>query len=781
MNSLIQDLRYAARMLFKNPGFTAVAVLTLAIGIGGTTAVFSVVHGVLLRPLPYGEPDRLVTVSVRRTSIRASARIPEGADWPEQQRVFQEILQYGTVPLTLIGADEPEVLRPPAVPVTFTDFLQVQPWMGRGLAPEDFADPASVALVSYGFWRQRFGGDPDAIGAELQTDRGVLTVIGVMPSGFSFEPIGSNPADLWIPAEPGGGFVTIARLNPGVSVEAALAEVRGIVERLKEEYPGSPDREVQVTSLMDEAIGADWGRVLMLFLGAVAFVLVIGVANVANLTLARGVGRRREMAIRSAVGSTRVRLVRQLLVESGLISVLGGVLGVLMAYWGLRSIVVELPPGFPRVQEIGIDANVLVFTLATVLLAGLAFGIMPAVGFSAPALDRVLKEGSRGTTESPGRGRFRSALITGEVALAAILLTGGLLLAKSFVELMGTPLGINIENVITATPTLPATKYDTAARIAFLNELAERLRLRPDVEAVSVANMRGMAVDQRLSLTVDGAAPMLSRDELVPVLMADPEIFRIFGIFITSGRAFEEDESAAVVTESFVRRFFPDRNPIGQVIDTPNPVTTIVGIVPDFRHSGLAEEPVPTMISSSGTFRASVLVKFLENSSVVMDAIRSEVRAMDMEVIVNQATLEQLFNDSDAVSEPRFRTAILGGFAAVALLLALVGISGVTAYAAAQRSHEVGIRMALGGTRSEIMGMMLRRAMTPVLLGVVVGILGAFGLSRFITSYLYEVSPSDPGVIAAASLTLVLAATVVTWIPLRRSTTIDPMIALRYE
>lgn len=785
MHILRQDLSYAARLLVRNPAFSVAAILTLAIGIGGVTSIFSVVHGVMLRPLPYGDPEGLVEVSVNPTSLPTSrgARIPPEADWPFRQRVFEEVLEYRTVTTFLVGQGEPEIQFVPRVPVTFLDFLRVQPLLGRGFVAEDASDPPTVALISYGFWRERLGGDPNVLGTEIRTERATLTIVGVMPPGFSFEPIGDSPVDLWIPRAPGGarGFATVARLAPGVTVEAAAAELTGIVTTLESEYPGSAQREVRVTGLLDATIGADWSLVLMLFLGAVGFVLVIAVANTANLMLARGVGREREIAIRSAIGSTRCRLIRQLLVESVLLSLLGGVLSVGIAFWALRVIVAALPPGFPRVQDIAIDGEVLGGTLAMVLLAGIAFGIGPALSFSAPALDRALKEGSGRTTDSGWHRRFRSALVAGEVALATILLIGGLLLARSFVQLMGTPLGMEIENVVSATVTTPAVRYDANRRRALLGDLAERLRSRPDVVAVSQSNLRGMGVGSDLKFTI-GDEAAASIDGVTSVLEGGPEIFQVLGIGLTSGRAFREAEvTAVVVTESFVDRYFPGQDPLGRRIGLGGDLATIVGVSRDFRQSGPTEEPVPTVIMPSETFVMSLLVKVRGDPRALMDGIRSEVRGRDPALVLSQTTLEDSLYALDAVSQPRFRTAVLGAFAAIALLLALVGIASVTAYSAARRGREVGIRIALGGTRTGIRRMMLAQAMTPVLIGVLVGIIGASALTGLISSYLYEVGPADPAVFAAASLALLLTATVAAWLPLRRSTAAEPMVALHHE
>jgi len=775
---LLRDMRIGGRMLLGTPGFTAMTLLTLTLGIGGVTAVYSVVHAVLLQPLPYGEPGRLVRVEVEGPRF-VSWDVPPELDWPGRQRVFEDLFSYEELDLEL--TDGPEV-RALAVPRNFTRVLRVEPALGRSFSASDSSeDPPTVVLLNYSFWRGALGGDPGIVGRRIETGGGGLTVLGVMPAGFRFEPLAPEPADLWVLSVPEYHEEWIARLRPGVAEDDAVGEMTRIVEDMEAEYPGSDEREVTVLSLVDAAVGADWRRALMLFLGAVTLVLVIAVANTANLMLARGIGREHEMAVRSVVGSTRSQLLRHLLIESLLVGVLGGAGGVLLARLALGWIVSGLPPQLPRLEDIAIDGGVLVFALAAALLSGLAFGILPALSVSLPRFDHVLKEGSRTATESRWRRRLRSGLVASEVALAMVLLTGGLLLARSFVELVGTPLGMNIENVIAAMPELPG--YDRANRTAFLEEIADRLEARPDVEAVSPANMRGMAVDTRMAIEVDGQLIQpRSMEDLVPTLVANADVFEILGIPIASGRAFEEGESAAVVSESFVEKFFPGRNPLEQEIGglAAEPLR-IVGVVPDFRLAGLDTASEPAILAPVGYPQYSLLVRVRDDPAPVMSDIQTIVREMDPEVVVSQTTLVDSLYASDAVSDPQFRTTVLGAFAAVALTMGLAGISGVTAYTAARRRQEVGIRIALGATRTRIVIQMLRQAMTPVFAGVFVGMLGALGLTRLISGYLYEVSPTDPIAFALAALILTVTALVAACLPLTRATAVEPVTALRHQ
>jgi putative ABC transport system permease protein len=623
------------------------------------------------------------------------------------------------------------------------------------------------------------GGNPDVVGQILETDIGDLTILGVMPAEFRFEPLDPAPADLWVLSEPDGDVDWIARLRAGVDEGDAASELRSIVDDMEDEYPGSAEREIEVLSLVDAAVGTDRRHALMLFLGAVTLVLGIAVANTANLMLARGIGREHEMAVRAVTGSTRMQLVRQLLVECLLLGILGGTAGVMLASQILGLIVSGLPPQLPRLADVAINGSVLAFALGAAIVSGLVFGMLPALSVSLPRFDQLLKENSRTATESRWRRRLRSGLVASEVALAMVLLTGGLLLARSFVELVGTPLGMDIENVIAVMP----SGYDNSRRIASLEELAARLEARPDVEAATMANMRGMRVDMRMVIEVDGQRiEPRSMEDLVPTLAASPKIFGILGIPIASGRAFEEGEDAVVVSESFIEKFFPGRNPLEQVIGglAAEPLR-IVGVVPDFRLGGLDTASEPTIVAPGFTLQSSVLFRVRENPARVMRDLRAIVREMDPEAVVDQTTLVDSLYASDAVSDPQFRTAVLGTFAGLALAMGLAGISGVTAYTAGRRRHEVGIRIALGATRTVVVIQMLREAMRPVLAGITVGTLAALGLTRLISAYLYETSPTDPAMFALAVLILTLTALIAAWVPLTRATAIEPVAALRHQ
>lgn len=779
-----RDVKHALRSLRRNPAFTTTAIVTLALGIAATTIVFSVVNSVLLRPLPFSEPDRVVRLALTRRTIqngvRFTAFVPSEDDWPVRQRVFEDILGYGWEGFYLTGGDQSVRGFGLNVPIHFTRFVGVEPWMGRGFLPGDVTHPASVALVSYGFWRDRLGSDPAAIGRKIQTDDRVLTVIGVMPKGFRFEARGAlEPAVMWMPEDPVRLGTDLARLRPGVSVETAQAELTAILRGLRAEYPGSPETTIRVVPLTEDIVSADWAQVLTVFSGAVAFLLAIAIANVANLSLARGVGRERELAIRSALGSSRIGLVRHLLVESVTLSTIGGAAGVVAAWWGVSILVGWLPPQFPRVREIGVDLSVLGFAVAAVLVTGIACGIVPALGYSGVAPERALKDGGRGATDSRWRGHLRSALVAGQVSLAVILSTGGLLMARGFADLVNTPLGMDVGNVILVSPRF-LSSYTTTR--AFFDELSGRLLPRTDVANVSVSRFDGMGISESAYLTINGRA-VQTNDDATPYITGDPEIFDVLGIEIVNGRAYRADEQdAVVVTESFAARHYAERNPLGQQLENGPDTLSIVGVARDFRLEGPQDEPIPAVISPRGFFAPiTLLVRVTGDPGFVMDAIRSEVRAIDPGIVVEVRTLEEELYGLEAVSRPRLRTALLGGFAAVALILAIVGLASVTAYSASRRRQEIGIRMALGGTRGGILGGMLLQAMTPVVLGILVGALGSAALSRVLSAYLGDLGPFDAAWFGAAALTLLIAAAAASWAPLWRSTKISPTEALRYE
>ena len=781
IEAIIRDTWYGVRQMVRNPGFAVPAVLTLAIGIGGVTAVYSFVHGVVLNPLPYGEPERLVRVAVRLTGAFAGTRIPPEENWPVRQRVFEDVLRFTTQGVTLLDAEDPVALRVPEVPIRFATFLDVDPTMGRSFAPGDFSDPPSVALVTHGFWTNRLGADPDAIGTPIRTDLGIITVVGVMPRDFVFYYASSEvPPEMFVPGEANGG-VTLARVRRGMTVDAAEAELARLVDEIGAEFPGASAREVELIRLVDDAVGADWARVLLLFLGAVSFVLVIAIVNVANLTLTRSVSREREVAIRSAIGSTRPRLVGQFLVESATLALAGGILGVLMAHWGLTVVLGLLPAGFPRADEVGVDMYALLVAVGIILVAGVCFGIGQVWACSALDVNRSLKDGDRGASDSNSRRRFRSVLVVAEVALATILLTGGFLLARSFADLVGTPLGMNVENVISVNTRLSPSRYDSSARDAFRNELSERLRLRPDVEAVSLSNVGGMSAGLFAGLTINGRRAE-SVEDGTPLITGEAGIFDVLGIEFVEGRRYREGEdTAVVVTESFAARHYPDVTPLGQEISYTGATMTVVGVARDFRLDGPVEEPVPAVIAPIERFQLYLLVRTSGDPRVVMNAIRGEVRALDPEVVVDQETLEEAMYALNAISQPRLRAVTVTTFGVVSLLLSLVGIAGVASNAAARRTPEIGVRMALGGTRTAIMRMLLVQTMMPVIAGVTIGALGAAALTRVLSAYVADLSTIDPVAFVLAATVLVVTAVVATYIPLRKIAGIHPIAAIRYE
>jgi len=639
----------------------------------------------------------------------------------------------------------------------------------------------SVAIVSHRFWQSHFGGNADtAVGAQLRTNRGNLTIIGVMPPTFYFPPMHPDPTDVWIPVSrpiPRLG-PPIARLKSGVTVEASARELAYLLDSINREYSEAGNLQGEVKSLLDYTVNTSWRTLLSLLFTAGTLILVIAIVNVANLTLAHNRSREREIAIRSAVGSPRNRLVRQFLVESLLLASLGGSLGIASAYWGAHVIVSILPPTFSRPQQVGIDLNVLGFSFATILLSAIAFGLLPSVSCSRPSLDSMLKEGS-GSAGSRWPRRFHFILIEIEVALSTILLAGGLILAKNFVQLLDTSLGMDIDDVVTLRLSFPLSKYPTGpSRAEFLMNLKERLRSQPNVESVAISNMSGLGRLGTSPVWWDGLASV--NKPLVSFVVGDPSLFKVLRIEFKSGHPFRDGERGVVVTESFAREHFPEGNILGKdlYVSSPTNRMPILGIVEDFSYSGLTRGMGSPIIIPPAGGEVSLLVRTKDISNTML-VIRHELRGMDPELVANLSTLRQSFDQSLPVAQPRFRAIIFGSFAVVSLLLAFVGIYGVTSYAASQRQHEVGIRLALGGTMFSILGVIIWQSMKHVLRGITIGIPAALVLIGTYPAYFEGARLRESIIFGTTPLILVLIALLASWIPLQKTARIDPMATLR--
>ncbi|HZN12569.1 MAG TPA: ABC transporter permease, partial [Blastocatellia bacterium] len=765
-----QDLRYGLRMLWKNPGFTVVAVIALALGIGANTAIFSVVNAVLLRPLPYEESARLVILSERSPQLEGmSISYPNFTDWRQQNGVFEQIAVFRRQSYNLTGTGEPERLTGGQVSADLFPALRVKPALGRAFrAEEDQPGGEPVAILSHGLWQRRFGGDPQILGRALVLSGRSYSVVGVMPEDFNFP----SRVELWTPVgqESGQpswqnrgnhpGLYGVARLKGGVTIDRARAEMDAIAARLEQQYPQSnTGNRVSITPALENVV-RDIRPALLVLLGAVGCVLLISCANVANLLLARAAARQKEMAIRTALGAGRWRVVRQLLTESLLLALLGGGLGLLLARWGVRLILAVSPDSIPRAREIGLDGRVLGFTLLVSLLTGVIFGLVPAWQASKPDLNETLKDAGRGSTGGLRRQRFRSALVVAEVALALVLLVGGGLLIRSFYRLQQVNPGFRPERLLTFQVALPSAKYsEDQPRINFYNQTLERLGALPGVESVGAAT--GLPLGNngwQTSFAIEGRPdPPPGQRPLTETAIVTTDYFRAMGMTLVKGRAFGEPDRkgsppVTVIDERFAELHFPNEDPIGKGIrfggrGGDNPVTTVVGVIRRVKMEGLATDS--NRVQSYRPYLQqpangmTVVMRAAGDPGQLAQAARQHVLAVDPDLpIFNVRTMERIWDDS--VAPQRLNTLLLGIFGGVALLLAAVGIYGVMSYSVTQRTHELGIRMALGARPRDVRALVVRQGMTFVALGVGLGLAGALVVTRWMASLLYGVSASDP-------------------------------------
>lgn len=809
MATFLQDLRYATRQLSRNPGFTLIAVLTLALGIGANTAIFSVVNAVLLRPLPYADPDRLLTVFHFYPSLddlEAGAAAPSYVDLRDRSSIFESVaVQSGWQP-NLTGTGEPERLSGSLVSGEFFSALGVPAVLGRTILPEEAQEGNNgVVVLSHRVWQRRFGADPGVVGRTIQLSGRSRTVIGVMPPGF--RDFFNKDAELWAPLVLAPGqlqartseFLSLtARLKPGITPERAGREMAAFAEQLKTDNPGDypPDWTLRTRSLAEQETG-NIRPALLVLLGAVGLVLLIACANIANLLLARAAARNKEVAIRSALGATRADLVRQLLTESLLLALVGGALGLLLAWVGVGTLAALNPTNLPQVDDLGIDGTVLLFTLGIALTTGIIFGLVPALQTSRSNLQGALREGGRSAVSDVSGQRVRRGLVVAEVALALMLLVGAGLLIRSFARLQRVDPGFNAENVLTLGVSLPSAKYASdAARIAFFNELLPRIVVTPGVRSVGATSAIpfGNGGGTR-SFTVEG----IEQGENEPDPWGDFRIVsagfhRTLAIPLVAGRLFNESDRmgsrpVAIVDQQMVERYWPNEDPIGKRVafsTGPNGEPEwieVVGVVGHAAHEGLAADPRVQLYvpyTQVGTGSLTLAVRTTGDPTRLVGPIRAAVRSLDPDQPIAQiATLEQLMED--AVGQRRFSTVLLGLFAGIALLLASIGIYGVVSFDVAQRSQEMGVRMALGAERGTVLLLVMGRGMRLVLIGVGIGVLGALSLSRVIASQLYGIQSTDPVTFLAVAALLTGVAVVATLLPALRATRVDPTIALRAE
>jgi putative ABC transport system permease protein len=811
LGSFTQDARYAARALTRSPAFSLVALLALTVGIGGNTAIFSVVNAVLLRPLPYPEPERLVRFwesNPARGWPAFAVSAPNFADWRQQQSVCEQLAAYEFSTLNFTGSGEPERVAALSVTANFFSVLGVSPAHGRTFLPEEEqAGRNRVAILGDGLWRRRFGGDPNLIGRQIQLTGETYEVVGVMPSGFQL----TQGTELWVPltldpaAQPARAnrsshsLSAIGRLKPGVTLAQAQASMDIVARQLAQQYPASnAEWGVRMATFYDWIVPEHIRRSTLVLFAAVGFVLLICCANVANLLLARASARQVEMAIRAAMGASRWRMVRLVLTESLMLSMLGGLLGSLLAFWCTNLIKASTALDIPRLHETRLDVQVLGFTVLIALLTGLIFGLAPAWKASEITLGEVLKAGGRSGSGGTGQ-RWLGALAVAEVALALVLLAGAGLMMRSFTYLQNVPLGLAPSHVMTMRLTLPTTTYGQgAARVTFFDQLLQRLRAVPDVTDASAITALPLAGGglwvEEVTLEGRDASP---GDTPLPadVNAVMPHYFRTMGIPLLAGRDFTEQDRGAfwlggapltmVVNETFAGRYWPNEDAIGKrfrIGDNRNPFGTVIGMVGDVRSRSLDQEPRPAFYVSYGHYSLPALTVVVRTSGpeAMTAVLRAQVHALDHDLpVYNLSSMEEII--STAVAQPRFHTLLLGLSSVVALSLAAIGIFGVMAYTVTQRTHEIGLRMALGARPRDMLRHVLRQGMKLVLIGGTLGLAGAVVAARALESMLVGVSPGDPLTFAAVTVLLALVGFAACWIPTRRATKVDPLIALRHS
>jgi putative ABC transport system permease protein len=807
MTELARDLRYGARILVKNRSFTIVAITALALGIGANTVIFSIISGVLLRPLPYRDADRLMVVEEKHDQATSAVTYATFLDLASRSHSFDQIGAYRDWTFNIAGEGDPEQVEGALVSEGLLRALAAQPVLGRVFLPEDDRPGAADAVIlGYGLWQRRFASDPSIVGKTLKVNGASLTVAGVMPPGLQFP----GKAELWTPLVAAGRFgqnrrshllKVVGRLKRSVTQEQAQTELSAVANAIDGQNPGvDPGLELSSIGLQTRLV-ARVRPALIVLLAAVGFILLIACANVANLQLARAAARQKEIAIRTALGAGRARIVRQLLTESLILALGGGVGGLALAEWGLTLIVGLAPRDVPRLAEAGIDGTVLVFTLLASIASGVLFGLAPALRVSSD-LQSVLKEGGRGSAGSGGQ-RLRSALVVGEVAMSLMLLIGSGLLINSFLRLLKVNMGFEPANLLTMQLFLSPSKYaESQPKTALaIQSILERVNALPGVASAGIVNTLPITGGPSTDFTIEGRPELTQNEPDADIRITDANYFRAMGIPLLRGRWFTDEDRpgaprAMVINQTMARRYWPDEDPIGQrvtMLDWGDPMTgQVIGVVGDIKANGLETETEPMIYWHYSQFPSlfnRLVVRPITASSQraitppmadLVSAIKSEVSAVDRDQPISSVmTMEQVLADSYAPR--RFYLVLMGIFASLALALATVGIYGVMSYMVTQRTHEIGVRMALGAQSRVVVGLFLRQGALLTLAGIAIGLAGSLAVLRMISSLLFGVTSSDPATFAVVSLLLGAVALLACFLPARRATKVDPISALRYE
>jgi len=799
MRTLLEDLRYGLRMLVKSPAFSVLVIIILALGIGANSAIFSVVNTVVLRPLPYADPARLYELHGVTSRGQQWMSAPDFLTWRERTRVFEQMAVARRENLTLTGVDEPENLFGLGVSRECLPMLGVQPFLGRLFTDEEFRPVAPRAvLLGYKLWRRRFGGDPQILGKSVTLNGEPYTVVGIMPPAFRFN---YRYHELWFPlsftADALGrrnwpAFMVFGRLKSGVTPQQAETEVDTLSRALTLEFPESHKGWHAALLPLQQQLAGEFRTSLFLLLGAVGFVLLIACLNVANLLLARASERAKEIAIRTALGAGRLRLVRQLLTESVLLSGLGGTLGLLLAGWGAPALVALFPERIPipRLDQTSLDGRVLAFTFLLSLLSGIVFGLAPALEASRVDLNETLKETGRSGTGGFRAQRLRSLLVVAETALSLVLLAGAGLMLRSFVGLLQVNPGFKAQKVLTVRLSLPVYRVrDRKRQPAYYTEILQHVQTLPGIQSAALVTVLPLSGVQAVMTFSGGTLPKDEETPEIPFRAVSPAYFHTMGIPILMGRPFAESDTAeappvAIVNGALARRYWPGENPIGKSLPAGK-YLPVVGVVGNIKHHSLRADPEPELyfpyLQHLGVPHSALVVRTAADPLKITAAVRRKIRTLHSDQpLTDIKTMEQLIADS--VSEPRFYTLLLGVFAGLALILAAAGVYGVMSHSVTQRTHEVGIRMALGARRVDVLKLVVGQGARYVLVGLTIGLAGALAATRLLRNLLFAVSTTDTATTyVSVSLLLLAVALLATYLPARRASRVDPMVALRHE